>query len=89
MKKHKKKQGQLIDNPKQAARALEVLLATNYIDKKRLYLENFLRGMAFSIGGVVGATIVIALLLWLLSFFEEIPLIGPLFDSTRETINQN
>jgi hypothetical protein len=89
MGRNEKKQDKLIEDPRQAARALEVLLATKYIDKKRLYLENFLRGMAFSVGGVVGATVVIALLLWLLSFFEEIPLLGPLFDSTRETINQD
>ena len=54
----------IIKDPKQVTRALEILFTTHFIDKKRLYWENFLRGMFFGAGGVIGATVLIGLLLW-------------------------
>lgn len=80
---------ELKQNHDEVAKALEILFATDYINKKKLYLSNFIRGMFFSAGGVVGATLVIAVLLWLLSLFNNIPLVGPVFENTRETIQQN
>jgi Domain of unknown function (DUF5665) len=88
-KKRKEEKETLKRNHDEIAKALEILFATDYIDKKKLYLSNFLRGMAFSAGGVIGATIVIALLLWALSLFDNVPLIGPLLENTRQTIEQN
>lgn len=90
-KRNKKKQEKevLKRNHDEIAKALEILFATDYIDKKKLYLNNFLRGMAFSAGGIIGATIVIGLLIWILSLFDNIPLIGPLFENTRETIQDS
>lgn len=76
-------------NHDEIAKALEILFATDYIDKKKLYLSNFVRGMAFSAGGVIGATLIIAILIWILSLFDQVPLIGPLFENTRETIQQS
>ncbi len=78
-----------IEDTKQIAKALEILFATDYMNKKKLYLENFLRGMAFSAGGIIGATVVIALVLWILSLFDEVPLVGPLIDNTRDSLQQN
>jgi hypothetical protein len=37
-------------------------------------------------GGVIGATLVVALVIWLLSIFGNLPLIGDFFDSTKDTI---
>ena len=88
-KKKKQEKKTLKRNHDEIAKALEILFATDYIDKKKLYLNNFLRGMAFSAGGIIGATIVIALLLWILSLFDNVPLIGPFLENTRETIQQN
>lgn len=34
---------------------------------------NFIRGIFFGVGSALGATIVIGLLLWLLSFFVDLP----------------
>lgn len=76
-------------NHQDVAKALEILFATEYIDQKKLYLHNFLRGMAFSAGGVIGATLLIALLIWFLSLFDQVPLVGPFFENTRETIQQS
>jgi hypothetical protein len=69
-------------------KALEVLFASEYINKHKLYLHNFLRGIFFGAGGVIGATLLIAFLLWILSIFDTVPLIGPFIDNTRSTIQQ-
>lgn len=68
------------------ARALEILFATNFISRRKLYWENFVRGITFSIGTVLGATIGIALLLWILSLFKTVPLLGPVFRHAQDTI---
>ncbi len=83
------KQNDVIKDPKQVTRALEALFASNFIDKKRLHWENFVRGIFFGAGGVIGATVLIAIIVWFLSLFDTIPLVGPLFDNTRETIQNS
>ena len=75
-------------NRDQIAKALEILFAAGYVDRKKLYLENFIRGIVFSAGTIIGATIVLALVLWLLSLFDEVPFIGPLIDNMRDTLEQ-
>lgn len=71
-----------------AAKALEVLFASEYISKKDLYKANFLRGIFFSIGTVIGAAFAVTLLLWLLSAFEQIPLIRPVVENIQDSIQQ-
>ena len=73
----------------QVAKALQILFATDYISKKKLYWQNFLRGISFSIGSVIGATVGIALLIWVLSLFKTLPLIGPLFRTANHTIQRS
>lgn len=78
----------LIENREQVAKALELLFAAGYVDRKRLYIENFFRGIMFGAGGVIGATVVIGIFIWILSLFDQVPLIGPFIDNTRETIER-
>lgn len=61
---------------------------TGYLDAKKSYKQSFLKGLAGGLGGVIGATIVVAVLLWLLSFFKQIPLIGPLTNTFRQTVKE-
>ncbi len=67
-------------------KALEVLFASEYINHRKLYLHNFVRGIVFGAGGVIGATLLVGIVLWILSLFDQVPLIGPFFDNTKETI---
>lgn len=69
-----------------ATKALEILFASEYVDKKKLYIANFWRGIYFSIGTVIGLTIAVSLLLWVLSFFKEMPLVGPVFENLQSTV---
>ncbi len=87
-KKKKQDKDTLKRNHDEIAKALEILFATDYIDKKKLYVSNFLRGIAFSVGGIIGATVAVGLLIWILSLFDSAPIIGPIFENTRESIEQ-
>lgn len=71
---------------KAAVQALEYLLAAGYVNKKRLYYENFLRGIFFSLGSIIGATVLIAFLLWVLSLFNGLPFLGRIATAVREAI---
>ncbi len=55
-------------------------------DRTGLFRTAFLKGIFTGVGSVVGATIVIALLAWLLSVLGHVPFIGPITDNVRGTI---
>jgi hypothetical protein len=57
-------------------------------DKKKLYTTAFLKGMASGLGGVIGATVIVGIMLWSLSFFDEIPLIGKFTRTVQDTVQQ-
>ena len=71
-----------------AAWAVELLTKAEHIDKKKLYLQNFLRGIFVGAGSVIGATVLIALLLWILSLFDTLPFIGPIIENAKESIKE-
>lgn len=62
---------------------------TGYLDKAQAYKNSFIKGIFQGLGGVLGATVVLALLLWSLSFFSEIPLLGNLVEKFENSIEQN
>ncbi len=55
-------------------------------DRTGLFRTAFLKGIFTGVGSVIGATIVIALLAWLLSILGHVPFIGPITDNVRGTI---
>lgn len=57
---------------------------SGYVDKKQAIGFSFLKGVAGGFGAFLGGTILIALLLWILSLFDQVPLI----DTIRSTIAQ-
>ena len=57
--------------------------------RSSLYRTNFIKGILSGLGGVVGATVGIALLLWLLSLFGQIPLIGHFVDTIKATLENH
>jgi len=67
-------------------RALESIFEGGYLDHKRVYKINFIRGIFFGFGVFVGGTIVVALLLWIMGLFTEIPLVGEFTETVRDTI---
>jgi len=57
-------------------------------DRKGLYRTALLKGIVTGVGTVLGATIVIALVAWILSLIGHIPFVGPLTDNVRDTLQK-
>jgi len=62
------------DNEVGARRALiEDLFYDFYTSRRRVYQMNFIRGIWFGVGSVLGGTIIIAIVIWLLSLLVDLP----------------
>lgn len=55
---------------------LEEIFNDFYDDRRNIYKMNFFRGIFFGLGSVLGGTVVVALIVWMLSLFVQIPGIG-------------
>jgi hypothetical protein len=62
------------------------LYEMGYTDRKQFYKMTFIKGVLSGVGGVIGATVVVALLLWVLSLFEYVPLLNRISDNVQETV---
>ena len=65
---------------------LEDLFQDFYSHRYQLYWMNLLRGIFFGFGTIIGGTLVVALLLWLLSWFNEVPFIGDFVENVQRSI---
>jgi hypothetical protein len=70
----------------QIGRMLENIYESGYIDRNKLYKTSFLKGMVTGLGGVIGATIVVGILLWVLSVLNYTPL-RPITERIQDTVN--
>lgn len=70
----------------QLGRRLENIYLTGYLDKKEMVKMTFLKGIVMGLGSVIGATIVVAILAWVLSLFDTLPLLGPLAERAQDTV---
>lgn len=62
------------DNENGARKAiLEDLFYDFHRSRRQVYLMNFYRGLFFGFGSIIGGTLVVALILWLLSQLTDIP----------------
>lgn len=72
-------------------KAVEKVLIKDHVNIirnwKRFVLVNFSRGLLIGLGSIIGATLIFAILLWILSLFGELPFVGDIFESIRGTIN--
>lgn len=66
---------------------IETVYETGYMNRGRLLRMNFLKGIAVGVGSVVGATIVISLLLWILSLLNFGPF-RPIIENIQDTVEQ-
>ncbi len=65
---------------------LEDLFDDYYKNRYKVYKMNFVRGIVFGFGSVIGGTLMIAILLWALSFLNEIPFIGHFTQTIQHSI---
>jgi hypothetical protein len=75
---------------KGAPRAMmEELFQDFYKHRRQIYVMNFVRGIFFGFGSVVGGTIVVALVLWLLSVLNYVPFLDGIVNSTQQTLQSH
>lgn len=67
---------------------LEVIYETGYSDRKKAYKFALIKGALSGLGSVIGATLVIALLLWFLSLFSQVPLVDHVVNNIRHSISR-
>lgn len=65
---------------------LQNIYETGYIDRNQMYKMSFIKGMLSGLGGVLGATILVALLLWTLSLFSSVPLLNRISRNVQQTL---
>ena len=65
---------------------LDELFQDFYYERRKIYRVNFFRGIFFGLGSALGGSLVVALLLWVLSFFVALPLIGNYAQNARDTL---
>lgn len=70
-------------------RLIEHIYEYGYTSRWRMYKMSFVKGVMAGLGGVIGATILLAILLWTLSLFKEVPLIGPLTNQIQSSIKNS
>lgn len=78
------------DNENGARKAvIEDLFYDFHRDRHQVYMMNFIRGIFFGFGSVLGATVVIALVLGLLNLFTDVPGgIGDFIQRIIDAVNQ-
>lgn len=57
-------------------------------NRAAVYRTALIRGILTGVGSVVGATVVVALLLWILSLFNNVPLVGGFVESIQSTVEE-
>lgn len=65
-----------------------IILDMSRASKKTMMINSFLRGLTQGFGAVVGGTILVALLIWILGFFNEVPLLGEAADVISDTVGR-
>jgi chromate transport protein ChrA len=80
------------DDYEKLGRAVEGALITDYVEllgnTRRQLKLSLLRGIAAGLGSVIGATVVVAILVWILHSFGGLPVVGHWLQITGTQINQ-
>jgi len=78
------------DHEMGARRAMMEEIFNDYYKRRvSVYKMNFVRGLFFGLGTFLGGTIVVGLLVWALSFFVNIPWIGPTLQEAQDQIQNS
>lgn len=87
MSRKKKNTKLTISEYEKLGRTLESIFEGGYINHWRVYKINFVRGIFFGLGVTLGGTILVALLVWILSLFGEVPFIGDFVQAITDSID--
>lgn len=68
---------------------LDQFIHLGYASKKKAFGLAFLKGAATGFGILVGSTLGLVILLWILSLLKSIPFIGDISNAIRDAINNS
>lgn len=75
------------DQQMNARRAIiEDMFNDMYDDRRNIYVMNFFRGIFLGLGTAIGGTIVVGLIIWSLSLFVNLPVIGERAEKVQSTL---
>lgn len=66
---------------------LDDLFQDMYRNRRRVYSMNFKRGLFFGLGSAIGSTFILALVVWVLSWFVDFPVVGEWLNSIKDSIS--
>lgn len=55
-------------------------------NRAQIYKINFVRGIFFGLGSVIGGTVIVALIVWALSLFVNVPGVGNQIQNVEQSI---
>lgn len=70
----------------QLGRMLANIYETGYMDRNQAYRQSFIKGVLSGFGGVLGATILVGILLWILSLLNNVPFVDRFVNNIRSTV---
>lgn len=78
------------DTESKARRALiEDLFQDFHSSRRQIFEMNFIRGIFFGVGSVIGGTLVVAILAWILSLFTDAPgILGEFIQFIVDTVQR-
>lgn len=60
-----------------------------YVSKKRALGFSFLKGLASGAGVFIGGTLVITLMVWALSLFDQVPFLDSIVQAVKTSLEKN
>ena len=73
----------------QLGKMLANIYETGYIDRNQSYKSSFIKGVVSGLGGVIGATIVVGILIWILSLFQNVPLAKRIYNNVNSSVHSS
>lgn len=71
----------------QLGRTIETIFESGYLNNRfRVYKMSLIRGIFFGLGIAIGGSFVVACVIWIMSLFTELPLIGNLVETIKDSI---
>lgn len=71
------------------AKQIEYFYEASHADAKKIFGQTLLRGIATGLGVFLGGTLVVALLLWMLSLFSNLPFVGDISQAAEHSIERS
>ncbi len=67
-------------------RVLSNVYEYSYANRWQAYKMSFVKGIMAGFGGVIGATVVVGILLWILSLLHFVPFVHRITDNFQSTV---